>query len=166
MKIDEMIKKYKKLKKERDYLEQKKIDKIKSMQIEFFNMFKELGQKVVAFGNPFYVETEIILGLGKKEVFRLKLSPYEQDDFLLLGDFNVLNENGTHVYISFNPDIEPCDYLDKKDLYITVLPFVMLQIYDKKEELYNKMYNQIIEDIGNHITLQEELIRIIEENID
>lgn len=162
--ISNALSKYNETKERENATSYIKRDRISEMQEEIFNSYKELAKDLKGYGYNFKIKTSIYSGMGKIDTFTLIFSPWEKDDYLLLGELG--DEKDIHIYYSFNPDFIDGDDKFKKNQktgYISCLEFVTVQIYKQKDVLMAKMKEAILADIEEKTHFSEVLIKCMNE---
>lgn len=165
-KISNTLNVYKETKEREDATRYIKRDRIREMQEEIFNSYKELAKELKGYGYNFKIKTSIYSGMGNLENFTLVFSPWSEDDYLLLGELG--DDKDFHVYYSFNPDFVDGDDKFKKSQktgYISCCEFVTVQIYKQKDVLMEKMKEAIINDIEQKTHFSEILIKCMNETV-
>jgi hypothetical protein len=152
------------LKKYSESLIDAKADKLITEEWKLFNKAKEFAAGIKGYGFPVAITFPIIGADGVAEDFVLKISYYEKDDKLLLGEWKKDITLKNHIYYSFNPDFRDADMKDMgRDYYLPLLPFVSIQVLNKDIDWLMKEFNhQFNLDVERKSNLDKELVSILE----
>lgn len=127
---------------------------------EFYNYFIEFARKLIRYGNPVSIKISIIDGAASQETFILTLTPYEEPDKLLTGVWEKDETEKTKVISSFNPNMSSALTQTKSEFIIYCPEYVFVQVYSKKDEIYELFETAAAEGITKHIQFNEKLIKL------
>jgi hypothetical protein len=130
---------------------------------EFYNEFKKIAQDLEGYGNNVSIELEMVNGMGVCSTYVLELNPYSTgDDFLVCKD---ADDKDGKVCMVLNPDFEN-DYIssfNESHFYMAIQSFMFVQLYARRNELYNRMATQALMDIKRYINSERQFKKLMVE---
>ena len=133
---------------------------------EFFNSIKEFSNLLKDYGYTVEISIKAIDGGANDSTLTLKLTPWEEGMKFLTATWND-KDNTNKLYYVINPKFDE-DFVEEANgknvnMYIPVLPFVFLQIYEQKDVILNKFRIKAFNDIEEKIRYKKELNRLYDE---
>lgn len=159
MTIKEKVKYFNESLKTQEIVLSEKRDIIEEKRKEFFNHFIDLAAESRDFGYPVPIYVNVKDGFNQLAKLKLEFAPYEKVDKIIVGYFMPNNDFSNPIY--FNPEYE-------KDLRLNGFPmsplacpdYLFLQLYEIKDEIYDKIENALIAEIAKMTSLSEMVIKM------
>ena len=126
----------------------------------FFTEVKSLGKQMDGFGYNISIMTEIYNGTGNLCPFKLTLSHFADNRLYFIGDF--VNDSKSQLIYTFDPETTQ-DFQKGDIVYLPVLSFVFVQIYQNKSYILRLFENAICDEIKKHNEFHKHLITYAKE---
>lgn len=136
----------------------------------FVNRVNDLGKELEGYGYPIEIQIDAVNGGSNIQKLNIKFVPYSDDRNRLVAYWEDDNLYKLYYVIdeNYDKDLEAEDEnAEHSSMFIPVLSFVFLQIYEKQDSIINNLYIKAFDDINMHMhhedILKDEFVKINED---